>query len=764
MERAASRRENGSPLHAGSANEPQAARGVLLINLGSPQAPNPRELREYLREFLSDPAVIQLPRLMRWFNKPLGRMIARFRCKTSAGMYQSIWTENGSPLIAITNAQVAALQEIMPRGWRVYSAMRYGHPSIPDVLRNIEADGIEEVVVVPMYPQYSGPTTGTAMKVVYDYLGREERLLQVTTRLSWYNDHSYISAQAQLLTDYAKRHGLTPDNTYLLFSAHGLPVSYVRKGDPYPGHIAETVALVADRMGWPAERTSLAFQSRFGPAKWLQPYTDEVLKELAESSEKRILVCPISFTVDCLETLEEIDERYRELVEHHGSELFLCPALNTFKPFINGLKHLVLQGCSPINGKKNGVNGVGNTSRHGVEDSLDTRTLIMVGASTGGQVESGRELGLHHTNAATLKKLKRPACAVPELLRDVVEAAGLEEAFIWNTCHRFELYGWVEPGTKDEEFEKAATIIRERFLEDRSIDPTELNMLCGKEAHHHLLRTASGLNSGLPGERDVLQQLHAAQRLAEQAGTADKLTRALLRHAVANDEALREKTNWGSYSPDYAQIALQYVADNVQLDWLNCKVTVMGGSTTSAAVLNTLADHFGTPSDQLTLVYRGHKNGNHLKVLRKAIRNGKRIRVQSYAEATVDRALAAADIVIFGIDREEPIVDAERLRSARGEGAHPLTIVDFNTFSSTRGLADMPGVKLFELEPLDKAVNASVGAMCADAAFVEAYNVAEDWIDQTVSDSKPKPCTKSKKCQCGKCSDTGRALAQRSTV
>jgi len=491
MNKATSRREYGSPEHSGQGDEHQPTRAVLLINLGSPDAPEPGALREYLREFLSDPAVIQLPRLMGWFNKPLGRMIARFRCKTSAAMYRSVWTDNGSPLISIANAQVAALQEIMPRGWRVYPAMRYGNPSIPDVLRRIEADGIQEVVVVPMYPQYSGPTTGTAMKVVYDYLSREDRMLQVTTRLCWYNDHSYVSAQAQLLEEYAKKHGLTPDNTYLLFSAHGLPVSYVRKGDPYPEHIAETVTLVADRMGWPEHRMSLAFQSRFGPAKWLQPYTDVVLKELSETTEKRILVCPISFTVDCLETLEEIDERYRELVEETGGELFLCPALNTFKPFINGLKHLVLQGCSPINGKKKTVNGVGNTGRHGGEDTFDTKTLIMVGASTAGQIESGREIGLHYTDGATLKKLKRPACVVPQLLREVVEAAGLEEALLWNTCHRFELYGWVKPGTKHEGFEQAATKIREIFLADRSIDPAELNMLCGKEAQP----AADGLGS-----------------------------------------------------------------------------------------------------------------------------------------------------------------------------------------------------------------------------------------------------------------------------
>jgi len=176
----------------GTVGKPQPHRGVLLLNLGTPESATPSSVREYLREFLADPAVIQLPHLLRWLNVPLGRMIARLRCKASAAMYQTIWSENGSPLLSTTIDQVVELQQLMPRAWRVYAAMRYGNPSIPAVLEQIENDGIEELVIVPMYPQYSGPTTGTAMKVVYDYLRSDDHPLQVTTRLSWYNDHSYI--------------------------------------------------------------------------------------------------------------------------------------------------------------------------------------------------------------------------------------------------------------------------------------------------------------------------------------------------------------------------------------------------------------------------------------------------------------------------------------------------------------------------------------------------------------------------------------------
>ncbi len=287
-----------------SAAQRPLKRAVLLINLGTPEGPTVPAVRRYLREFLADPAVIQLPRGMGRLNRLLGRMIARFRAPKSAAMYRSVWTEEGSPLKVIADAQVAALEAAMPKGWRVFGAMRYGRPSIPDTLSAIEAAGIDELVIVPMYPQFSGPTTGTALREVYSYLEGDDHPIQVTTRVSWYNDYGYISAQTELLRQYMRAHDLTPETTYLLFSTHGLPVSYVKKGDPYPEQVAQSAGLVGQRLGWPSDRMTLAYQSRFGPATWLQPYTDELLDSLVARGEKKILICPISFTTDCLETLE----------------------------------------------------------------------------------------------------------------------------------------------------------------------------------------------------------------------------------------------------------------------------------------------------------------------------------------------------------------------------------------------------------------------------------------------------------------------------
>lgn len=698
-------------------------RGVLLINLGTPDEPTPASVRRYLREFLVDPAVIQLPSGLGFLNGPLGKTIARFRAKHSSELYRSIWTEAGSPLLAITRRQVAALQEIMPSGWCVYCAMRYGNPSISSVLKQIERDGLEELVIVPMYPQYSGPTTGTAMRVVYDYLGGDDHPLQVTTRLSWYNDHGYIAAQTELLRKYTSDHNLTPDNCFLLFSSHGLPVSYVEKGDPYPAHIAETVALVSKRLGWAKSRWSLAFQSRFGPTKWLQPYTDESLESLSGAGEKKVLVCPISFVTDCLETLEEIDLRYRKLVEPNGADMYLCPALNTFQPFIGALKHLVLQGCSAMSNECHRLGDVAHVQTTS-EPKLDrTDSLVMVGASIAGRIGVGSGPKISHVEATTLRQLKRPACDVPAFLKEVRQACDLEEAFILNTCHRFEVYGFPREDGRD--LQDVANAIGRRLVEGTPCENPALNTLLGVNARHHLLRTANGLNSCLPGERDILDQLCAAQRLCERAETGGALVRCLIDNTIEIEKALRTDTAWGDFAPDYAQIALQFVADRTKVDFGRCRFLVIGGSTTSAAVLRTLTGHLGVSSKQLTLIYRGHKHGGHLKILRKAIGKGERIRVQTYEEKQVDRAIADADIVIFGVDQDTPLLDAKRLGRCRAENAKTLIVVDFNMYGSTRDLDGLDGVQVFPLSDIDRAVNASAGDICADDDFQVALTDVE---------------------------------------
>lgn len=727
------------------------ARGVLLINLGTPDAPDVPAVRRYLAEFLSDPAVIRLPKPLDRLGGLLGSTIARFRAPTTTEMYRRVWSDSGSPLMSITNDQAAALEAALPRGWKVYVAMRYGRPGIVETLRRIEAAGLEELVVLPMYPQYSGPTTGTALRLVYEYLKEAKSQLHVTTRTAWFDDHGYINAQTRLVQDYAAAHGLGPENAYLLFSTHGLPVSYVRRGDPYVEHINRTVALVRDRLGWPSGRVALAFQSRFGPVAWLQPFTDDTLNDLIAAGEKRILICPISFTADCLETLEEIDVRYRELAERGGAELYLCPALNTYQPFISALKHLVLRGPRPISRVVPEVRTFQPPDRAAETSTAPLDCLVMVGVSSAGRLERKHGPVLADTAPDVLRAVKRSQCDVPPLLQRLRDGAGVREAWLWNTCHRYELFAWLPEIHGATAREDAVGRIRHELFGKDEPAGLQVNVLRGADAWHHLLRTAAGLNSHLPGERDILEQMQAAHRLAIAAGTHGPLSQRLLSDVASIEQSLRDEAGWNRFDVDYAYAALSRLLPGALRDGETCRTVVVGGSTTSAAVLRTLTERFDVPSRCCTLLYRGHKHGGQMKLLRAAIGNGRRVRVSSYDEPRVAEVIRDADVVFFGLDRNEPVLTAEHLQHRsggeqgssllergqtlreRGRTARPLTIFDFNLFGSTAGLVGLPGVILHDAATLEREAAATADEMCSSPEFAGTMETVERRIAELVA-------------------------------
>lgn len=718
-------------------------RGVLLINLGTPDRADVPAVRRYLAEFLSDPEVIRLPSRLGWMNKPLGRLIAWFRAPRSAEMYQRVWTQRGSPLKTVTEDQASALEAVLPPGWRVFHAMRYGRPSIAETVSEIEASGVEDLVVIPMYPQFSGPTTRTALRVLYKELERCGHRFALTVRTNWFDDGGYIHAQAGLIEECTESEALTPGNAFLLFSAHSLPVSYIQRGDPYTEHVVRTVELVRQRLDWPTDRCSLAFQSRFGPVEWLGPQTDDVLMELARSGERRVVVCPISFTADCLETLEEIGLRYRDRFEETGGKLYLCPALNTFSPFIAALKNLVLRGPSSLYGSRGITTEEEAKPRrpllsHGdgtqVTDA-DIDSLVMVGASVRGRLAPGRRPDLVHIDHERLCGVKRSQCEAPALLRTIRDSAGFSEAWLWNTCHRFELYGWTHGSEDAAKQAQAVADARRDLFGDRDPGQGLLNVLYGRDAWRHLLRTAAGLNSSLPGERDILEQLETAHRLALCAGTTGPRAARVLAHVLQVERRLRCETDWGHFAPDHCFATLARIVPSLELDKASCHAVVIGGSTTSAALLRTLAERFDVPSSRLTLLYRGHKHGGQVKLLRKAIGNGRRIRVQSYCEPRVTKILADADVVFFGIDHREPVLHVEQLRGCRDFQTRPLTIIDFNTFGSTSGLETLEGVRLFPADFLEAEADAFADRMCATPHFAKAIEAAEQFIQEHIERS-----------------------------
>ena len=315
---------------------------ILLCNLGTPDAPTPSALRRYLGQFLSDRRVVEIPHLI-W--KPiLHAIILRVRPAKSAAKYASVWTPDGSPLLVWTAKQAKLLTGYLgERGHRVTvrHAMRYGNPSIASVLDELKALGATRILVLPLYPQYSSPTTASVSDAVFAW-GRQVRLLPELRFVNHYHDDpGYIAALAKRVTDHWLSHG-RPDK--LVLSFHGVPQRTLMLGDPYHCESQKTARLLRERLGLPADQMAVTFQSRFGKAEWLQPYTEPSLIALARKGVKRVdVMCP-GFTSDCLETLEEINQEAREAFMHAGGQEFhYLPCLNDQHEWIAALSAIALQ-------------------------------------------------------------------------------------------------------------------------------------------------------------------------------------------------------------------------------------------------------------------------------------------------------------------------------------------------------------------------------------------------------------------------------------
>lgn len=306
---------------------PSPTTAVLLCNLGTPDAPTAQALRRYLKEFLSDPRVVEIPRLVWWFI--LNGVILQVRPKQSAAKYATVWTDQGSPLKVWTEKQAAMLQGYLgERGHRVLvrPAMRYGSPAIPGVLDELRSVGITRVLVLPLYPQYSGPTTASVCDAVFDWGKRSRRLPEFRFVNQYHDDAAYIGALAQRVTDQWKQSG-RPEK--LVLSFHGVPRRTLMLGDPYHCQCLKTARLLGERLGLAHDDLVITFQSRFGKAEWLQPYTEPTLIALAQQGVKRVdIMCP-GFTADCLETLEEIAQEARTaFMNAGGTEFNYLPCLN----------------------------------------------------------------------------------------------------------------------------------------------------------------------------------------------------------------------------------------------------------------------------------------------------------------------------------------------------------------------------------------------------------------------------------------------------
>jgi ferrochelatase len=326
------------------------APGVLLVNLGTPDEPTPGAVRRYLREFLSDPRVVQLPRLA-WLPI-LYLLVLPFRPGKTAKKYQAIWTNDGSPLRVYHERQAQLLRgsigERMRANVPVVGAMRYGKPSVREGMAALREKGCDRVLVLPMYPQFAFSTTASVEDAVNSALEKWKPAPALRLLKDFHAHRAYAKAVAKNINDYWVKHG-RPDR--LVLSFHGIPKAVVEAGDPYRDQCLASARLISEELGWMDQRTLVTFQSRFGAAEWVKPYTADTLAQLGKEGVGRVDVACPGFAADCLETLEEISMEVRDIyLEAGGKDFHYIPTTNDTPAFMTALSIIALenlQGWAP---------------------------------------------------------------------------------------------------------------------------------------------------------------------------------------------------------------------------------------------------------------------------------------------------------------------------------------------------------------------------------------------------------------------------------
>lgn len=314
--------------------------GVLITNLGTPDAPNKKELKVYLNQFLSDPRVIELPKIL--WQIILKLVILQIRPSKSAEAYKQIWTDKGSPLLDIANRQLNKIQSSFSSKNEniVFEVgMRYGNPSIPDALLKLQKKQVRRLLVLPMYPQYCAATTGSTFDEVTNVLQKWRWIPEMRFINQYFEEKNYIEALSNSIKSFWKK---TSKPQKIIFSYHGIPKRYLTNGDPYHCFCLKTTRLVKENMGLSDDEIMTTFQSRFGREEWLKPYTSETLKELPKQGIKNIHIISPGFSSDCLETLEELEEENKEyFMESGGENYHYIPCLNDHDDHIDVFVNLI---------------------------------------------------------------------------------------------------------------------------------------------------------------------------------------------------------------------------------------------------------------------------------------------------------------------------------------------------------------------------------------------------------------------------------------
>ena len=314
--------------------------GILITNLGTPDAPEKQELKVYLNQFLSDPRVIELPKIL--WQILLKLVILQIRPAKSAEAYKKIWTKNGSPLLDISKRQLEKIKKSLSASHpnMIFEiGMRYGNPSIPSALEKLQKQKVRKLLILPMYPQYCAATTGSTFDEVTNTLQKWRWIPELRFINQYFEEEKYIQVLSNSIRSFWNKNS-KPQK--IIFSFHGIPKRYLLNGDPYHCFCLKTTRLVKENMGLKDEEIMTTFQSRFGKAEWLQPYTSETLKELPKKGVKNIHIISPGFSSDCLETLEELEEENREYFMESGGEKYkYIPCLNDDDEHIDMFVNLI---------------------------------------------------------------------------------------------------------------------------------------------------------------------------------------------------------------------------------------------------------------------------------------------------------------------------------------------------------------------------------------------------------------------------------------
>ena len=310
--------------------------GVLICNLGTPASYRTKDVRRFLRQFLSDGRVVEIPKIIWWFI--LNGLILTLRPSKSAKLYKSVWTKEGSPLLVLSKKLIEKIKLISDDHCEVELAMRYGNPSMEDALLSLKNKNCRKLIVLPMFPQYSGTTTGSIFDEVTRVLSKWRWVPSLNFINSYHDNDDYIDALADSISGQIKK--TSPQK--IVFTYHGIPKRNFDLGDPYQCYCQKTTRLVAEKLNLKEDDYMTTFQSRFGPAEWLKPYTSDTMEALPSKGIKNVLVVAPAFSVDCLETIEEIDQENKEIFLKAGGEKFTyVPCLNDSDGQVNFFKKLI---------------------------------------------------------------------------------------------------------------------------------------------------------------------------------------------------------------------------------------------------------------------------------------------------------------------------------------------------------------------------------------------------------------------------------------